>query len=210
MQIQTRCSNLELRTQRNSINGCQLSALIHILIPSSGYEKVMTNKEFLAAFRLSPEQLRERDLEIERDAALANESERPLVQEINAKGWGIESVWDLVNFHTDHAALVPLLLSHLPRDYHPKVKMAIARSLINVKASAALCSPVLVDELKKALQRPGGQWEGVQQSLALALRKLAHPSATAELQALASEYKGSFLSEDLEKTVKRILPKKRT
>lgn len=170
----------------------------------------MTNKEFLAAFRLSPEQLRERDLEIERDAALANESERPLVQEINAKGWGIESVWDLVNFHTDHAALVPLLLSHLPREYHPKVKMAIARSLINVKASAALCSPVLVDELKKALQRTGGQWEGVQQSLAFALRKLAHPSATDELQALASEYKGSFLSEDLKKPVRRILPKKRT
>jgi len=164
----------------------------------------MTKQEFLKTFRMSAEERRLWDEAIERDAALATESERPLVTEINATGWKIESVWDLVNFHTDHAALAPILIEHLSNDYHPKIKMAIARALITAKVRSEACSKALVAELELALSESGGQWEGVQQSLTHALAKLAHPSIAHEVEALASRCKGTFLSEDLNEAIKRV------
>lgn len=164
----------------------------------------MTTQEFLKAYRMSPEQRRLRDESIERDAVLAGESERPLVAEINASGWNIGSVWDLVNFHTDHAALAPILIAHLSKDYHSKIKMAIARALISARVCSESCSTALIEELKVALSRSGDEWEGVQQSLTYALAKLAHPLLGHEVEVLASRYKDTFLSEDLDEAVRRI------
>ena len=164
----------------------------------------MTTKEFLKAFRLSPEERRLREEAIERDAALAAESERPLVAEIKAAGWDIDSVWDLVNFHTDHAALAPVLIANMSKDYHPKIKMAIAGALITAKVRSEACSKALVDELRIALGKTGGQWEGVQQSISHALAKLAHPTVASAVQSLADQHQGTFLAQDLNEACKRV------
>lgn len=154
-------------------------------------------------FRMTPEERRLRDEAIERDAALANESERPLVAEINKAGWEIDSIWDLVNFHANHGALGALLMDHLSKDYHPKIKMAIARALITGKIRSEACSKALVAELQSSLLKSGGQWEGVQQSLAHALVKLAHRSATREIEIITAQCKGTFLSKDLDAALLR-------
>lgn len=164
----------------------------------------MGPNEFIEKFRMSPEERQRRDEEIERDAAEARKSERPLVEEIRAAGWDVDSLWDLVNLHTDHSSLVPLLIHHLPKDYHPKVKMAIARSLISVREKSEDCSRALITELKRALLKFGGQWEGVQQSLTHALAKLAHPAVAEEVEILARDYKDTFLGEDLANALKRV------
>ncbi|MCP5560128.1 MAG: hypothetical protein H7A55_20460 [Verrucomicrobiaceae bacterium] len=164
----------------------------------------MTTKEFLKAFRMTPEERRIHDAAIDQDAQLAGESERPLVAEIRALGWEIDSIWDLVNYHTDHAELAPILLANLCENYHPKIKMAISGALISAKVRSEECSKALVAELQIVLGREGGQWEGVQQSLTHALAKLAHPVIAPALQALADRYQGTFLAEDLNEACKRV------
>jgi hypothetical protein len=164
----------------------------------------MTTKAFLKAFRMTPEEQRLRDEAIAKDAALAAESERPLVAEIRTAGWTIDSVWDLVNFHSDHRDLAPILIAHLSKNYHPKIKMAIARALVTAKIRSEVCSRELVSELHSALDKTGGQWEGVQQSLAHALAKLAHPAIASAVQALADRCRGTFLADDLDEACRRV------
>lgn len=187
------------------------SFAVHLSMPlhtNPFSQHTMAMEEFLKAYRLTPEERRLRDEEVERDAALAAESERPLVAEIRTAGWSVDSVWDLANFHTDHRALAPILIAHLSKDYHPKIKMAIARALITAKVRSEVCSKELVRELYSALTKTGGLWEGVQQSLAHALAKLAHPAIAPAVQDLAHRCRGTFLADDLNEACKCVkIPK---
>ena len=56
-------------------------------------------------------------------------AEEPLVKSLRAGGAEIESVWDLVNTRERYPKLIPILLTHLKRESHPKVLEGIARAL---------------------------------------------------------------------------------
>jgi len=69
--------------------------------------------------------------EAERQKRVAQwrKAEKPLVDELNAKGLAVATVWDLVNSKIRYSAVIPILLSHLTRPYPERVREGIARSL---------------------------------------------------------------------------------
>jgi hypothetical protein len=141
--------------------------------------------------------------EIEADATLASHSEGPLVKIINEAGYPISSIWDLVNSSGEYPEIIPILTAHLSGPYHPKIKMAIARSLIEPSASTPQVSRALLDELYRVLPLRDDPWDGVKQSITYALSHLAHPTVYPEIKRLETVYKNSFLHKDLKKALKR-------
>lgn len=56
-------------------------------------------------------------------------AEVPLVQELQAAGAEVSSVWDLVNTKDSYPQLISILFAHLDRPYPQKVREGIARAL---------------------------------------------------------------------------------
>jgi hypothetical protein len=56
-------------------------------------------------------------------------AEAPLVSELRAAGFQVQSAWDLVNTPGSYPKAVPILLAHLPRPYPAAVREGIARAL---------------------------------------------------------------------------------
>ena len=168
-------------------------------------KKFIPIEQFLRENRHSPETLAFWK-RCEEDGLAASKSEEPLLAEIRKLGFELTSVWDLVNFHTDYPPLIPLLVEHLGRDYHPKIKMAIARALIEPTAKSESVSRALVEELRASLPKEGGQWEGVQRSITLALSHIAHNSVRSDLEELEKQFAGTFLHEDLQKALRKCGP----
>lgn len=76
--------------------------------------------------------------ETARKAKEWRKAQQPLVEELRAAGFDVESVWDLFNRKEPwnkkervrpYPEAVPILLKHLPRDYPAAVREGIARAL---------------------------------------------------------------------------------
>lgn len=169
-------------------------------------KKHLTVEEFLKVNKVS-EANKKYFESIEEDARIAAESEKPLVAEIAAAGLNVVSVWDLVNFHRNYPNLHSLLASHLGRDYHPKIKMAIARALIDGNKSREDVSWALVNEFKKYLALGDLSSDGVKQSIALALSEVSDPCILGVLNDLQEKVKGTILYEYIAKAL--LVAKKR-
>jgi hypothetical protein len=74
--------------------------------------------------------------------------EEPLLADLRAIGWRVESVWDLVNTRTQYPEALTTLLNHLQRPYSDRIKEGIARALAVPEARDAWST--LVAEYKKA------------------------------------------------------------
>lgn len=72
---------------------------------------------------------RQRDEELRAKAAEWRRAEGPLVEELRAAGFEVESAWDLVNTSTPYPSALPILLEHLERPYPDRVREGIARAL---------------------------------------------------------------------------------
>ncbi len=72
--------------------------------------------------RLQEEERLKREAEYRR-------AEAPLVDELRAAGFQVQSAWDLVNTPGSYPKAVPILLAHLPRPYPAAVREGIARAL---------------------------------------------------------------------------------
>jgi hypothetical protein len=95
----------------------------------------MTLDEHYAALKASGRYDQVMELKREREAArqaLVQEmrvAEAPLVRDINATGYTVSSVWDLVNTANPYPEALPVLLSHLQRSYPVPIRDGIARAL---------------------------------------------------------------------------------
>ena len=108
--------------------------------------KRKTAAELMAELEADPEWVRARD-ERERqrqefDALLAQD-EAPLVSDLSAAGYAVESVWDLVNTSASYPEAWPVLIEHLQRPYHPRTLEGIARAL-TVPEAGEIAFPVLL------------------------------------------------------------------
>src|SRR5262245_7293312 len=63
-------------------------------------------------------------------------AEAPLVDDLHAAGYAVQSAWDLVNTPGSYPEAVPILLAHLPRPYPGPVREGIARALAVPEAKA--------------------------------------------------------------------------
>jgi hypothetical protein len=92
----------------------------------------VTAAELMAKLNADPKYVAARQREEEERQKRAEEwrrAEAPLVDELKAAGFAVESAWDLVNTPGSYPAAVPILLEHLPRQYPAAVREGIARAL---------------------------------------------------------------------------------
>lgn len=95
-------------------------------------DKRITASELMARLQADPEFVARRAKEEEERQQRAAEwrrAEAPLVEDLRAAGYAVESAWDLVNTPGSYPKAVPLLLAHLPRPYPGPVREGIARAL---------------------------------------------------------------------------------
>ncbi|MBI1781170.1 MAG: hypothetical protein HYR66_07335 [Sphingobacteriales bacterium] len=81
--------------------------------------------------------------------------EKQLVKEICSVGYKISSVWDLVNTREEYPEAIPVLIKHLQRPYHSRIKEGIVRAL-GVGQAKGRANSILLDEYDKALKL--GDW----------------------------------------------------
>jgi len=88
--------------------------------------------ELMAELEADPEYIAEtarQDEELARKESEWRKAEAPLVEELRAAGFEVDSAWDLVNTSTPYPAALPILLEHLQRPYPDRVREGIARAL---------------------------------------------------------------------------------
>jgi hypothetical protein len=113
------------------------------------------------------------------EAALAAE-EAPLVAALNEAGLKVASVWDLVNTKETYSPAVPILLTHLQKPYHRRIREGIARSL--AVPGARIGWQQLVEEYERIEELdPGREVNELKWSLHLAIGAAADPSVLDEL-----------------------------
>jgi hypothetical protein len=99
----------------------------------------ITAAELVARLNADPEFVAQRAKEEEERGERATEwrrAEAPLVEELRAAGYSVQSAWDLVNTPGSYPAAVPILLAHVPRSYPGPVREGIARALAVPEAKA--------------------------------------------------------------------------
>jgi HEAT repeat protein len=144
-----------------------------------------TADEFLAFLEADPEyQARRRVFEarLAAERAILAAAEAPLVAELKAAGFAVESVWDLVNTDESYTAALPILLDHLQRDYPDKVREGIARAMA-VRESKFAWQTLI--RLFRAQFDPNPN--GVKGALAVALSEAADDEGMADLIELFKE-----------------------
>jgi len=80
------------------------------------------------------------------DMLAANEA--PILKDILAAGLEIDSVWDLVNTGYSYPEAIPVLLKHLHKDYHHRIREGMIRAL-NTAEARGLASDVILEDLQK-------------------------------------------------------------
>jgi hypothetical protein len=132
----------------------------------------ITAQEAIAQLNADPEWVAKRDARdrelAERSAALRLE-ERPLLDDLAAAGFSVESVWDLVNSPGTYKAALPVLLSHLTRAYSPRMREGIARALAVKDARAIAWDSLLAMLRSHQVPRPSAD------GIFVALSAMAQP-----------------------------------
>ncbi len=86
----------------------------------------------MAEFESNPEWVarRERqDAEIAERESKYRVAEAPLIEDLRAAGFEVESAWDLVNTAEPYPEALPILLEHLARDYPDRLREGMARAM---------------------------------------------------------------------------------
>lgn len=105
-------------------------------------------KELIAKPFKSQEDLKlKEEIRIALEKAL-REEEIELVNDLNLAGLNVSSVWDLVNSNSKYPNAVPILLTHLIKDYSEKNKEGIVRALA-VKEAIGKVNPILIAEYNR-------------------------------------------------------------
>lgn len=103
-------------------------------------KKRITAEELMAKLNADPEFVARRtreDAEMQRLEDEDRRVEAPLVAELRAAGFEVESAWDLVNTPGSYPKAIPILLAHLARPYPAAVREGIARALAVPETKAA-------------------------------------------------------------------------
>jgi HEAT repeat protein len=144
--------------------------------------KWVTAAEFLAERAKDPEYVARERKRVEERKRLEEEYERaekPLVQDLEAAGFPVRSVYDFVNTTRSYRGALPILLDHLQRSYPPVIREGIARALAVREARFAW--PSLVRLYR---EEPNEQ---VKSGLAVAVANTADKSVAHELIGLIRE-----------------------
>lgn len=119
------------------------------------------------------------DAERDQHWAGLKSAHEPLVEALNAVGYPVGAVWELMESGRPYPHAVPILLEHLQRDYPDQVRGYIARALAIPEASNGW--PIMVREYAAASDGPG------KDGLAVALSALVTEERLDEFLELAHD-----------------------
>lgn len=125
-------------------------------------------------------QIKQQDAARDRQVAEWRRAEAPLVKELRASGFEVESAWDLVNTSTPYPEALPILLNHLKRRYPDRVREGIARAL--AVQDAAFAAEVLIE-----LYRQEKAGTDAKDGLAVAIGGAADDAVVDDVIALAKD-----------------------
>ena len=142
----------------------------------------MTAAEVMAKLNADPEFVARRakqEEELQRREAEFRRAETPLVEELRAAGFPVESAWDFVNTSDSYPKALPILLKHLPRPYPGRVREGIARALAVPEAKFGW------DVLTRLYRDENDRW--VKGGLAVAIANTSDDEVIGEVIALARD-----------------------
>ena len=128
------------------------------------------------------ERLRRQELERDARAREWAKAEVPLVEELRAAGFEVDTAWDFVNTNVSYPEAVPILLRHLQKDYPDRVREGIARALAVPESKAAW--ETLRDEFERS-EDPTSQ--GAKWGIACALSVAGHDGVIDDVLRLLDE-----------------------
>jgi hypothetical protein len=91
-----------------------------------------------------------RDEHMQQFAAILAADQKPLMDSLAKAGISVNSLWDLVNTNKPYTDAIPVLVEHLQKEYHPRTKEGIARSLA-VRGARKIAWDVVLAEYKQAV-----------------------------------------------------------
>jgi len=106
-------------------------------------------------------------------------AEAPVIAELQAAGYPVQSVWDLVNTTSSYAEALPILVGHLSKPYPDAIRDGIARALAVPEANFAMSTLKRLYEAEKNTRVKAG--------LAVALAGVAQERDKAEIISLARD-----------------------
>ena len=109
-------------------------------------------------------------------------AERPLIEELRAAGFVVDTAWDFVNTNVSYPEAVPILLRHLQKDYPDRVREGIARALAVPESKSAW--ETLRDEFERS-EDPTSQ--GAKWGIACALSVAGHDDVIDDVLRLLAE-----------------------
>lgn len=86
------------------------------------------------------------------------EDEKPLIDDLRQVGVNVKSVWNLVNTKSSYKSAVPILLAHLRKQYHLKIKEGIIRALAVKQARGIACGAILEEYHKTSKHDFNYRW----------------------------------------------------
>jgi hypothetical protein len=147
----------------------------------------MTAEELMARLEANPEWVARRDRQEAERRAVADVNRRdaaPVVADLRAAGFEVDSIADLHSRRMSYPEAVPILMHWLPRIDNTAVKEDITRSL-TVKWAKPRAAPLLVDEYRRAV---GSDEElGLRWAIGNALAEVADDSVFEEVADLACD-----------------------
>lgn len=114
----------------------------------NGYKTAFELMEDLHNDRDYQEMILKKEEESREKMMFFAKEEKPLLDALNNKGIVVSSVWDLVNMKESYSDAIPILVEHLSKPYHHRIKEGIVRSL-GVKEAKGKAGKALIEEFHK-------------------------------------------------------------
>jgi hypothetical protein len=144
----------------------------------------MTASELDRLLHSCPEwvaQEKEREQRLAAERARLDAEQVPLIEDLLAVGYDVESPWDFVNTAESYPEAIPVLLKHIEGPYDWRTRDGIVRALTVVEARGAPARQVL-----EAFKRSSEDIQHVRWAYANALQVIADASMADEISGLAA------------------------
>lgn len=123
--------------------------------------------------------------------------EEPIIADLAVAGFEVGSVWDLVNTNERYPSAIPVLLKHLTKPYHVRIREGVIRALTTPDARGVAAEAILA-ELRQE------QDSEVRWALANALTVAADRANAAAIKALLDDPAYQDVSERLGEALKSL------
>ncbi|RYZ75725.1 MAG: hypothetical protein EOP06_32050 [Proteobacteria bacterium] len=125
------------------------------------------------------------------------EEEKPIIDDLAKVGIEVQSVWDLVNTNAHYEAAIEILLDHLKRSYHARIRNGLIRA-ITTKDALGIAGSTIINELRREGEAEN-RW-----ALANALTVVADKSDKFEIKALLNDPAYQDVGERLGEALKNL------